>query len=1191
MYSNSPKVGLHFRTGDNTLFAAAGGTFFWLEVNASGVKIKRSVPTSFSNDWNGPFAWRGNMFVSPSGRVFDIEKATVTGQIPYPQEPYIPVVAPDAQGSSVLALEGDGYSASLIKYSLSSFLPIARAELDVSPLHLCGSEASMRSWGSDGVVVQCGVHFLIFHSSEMGAIAAAPPTPTRERTGIIRLPFRSGGLEYDPARRVLWASVPGKVSSIGNSVIAIDPGSGEILETIFVGSEPGALALSGDGSRLFTALLGAPFVVPVDLVRKTALTPFTILDTRDSNNDYWVGLSLLAAPGDGSGVTVLRTSGQPSDYRSSVVVYDGAVQRARAFTKTVDCLVPAEAPGLMYAANLTITLGDGRRGLYGSELFRLAVEPDGVALAKQVNPIPLREDSNPSPRSFAYSNGALFTSVGRMWTADVEQQLGSFDVGGIPVSLPEKNQIAYVRTDALANPVDVTVFDLTTFRPVATLPTSLNPPDANAVRGAVRVGPDAIAYFSERETVLVPLASLMPWPSVPQVAQEVAPGVRRLNIPVNALTVLPGSSKLLLATPSSAGELGNSIVTLDPESGRIEGSTFAGSEPTILSPAPDGTGVWAYLSGEYRIAKINPGGGRDLAFTPDIEGGNTQHGVHDMVAGPDGGLAVSYQGSWIAVFDNGKPRPTFDHNTEMLPDGVAASAYSLTFRGTENILYGYNDGLSSFDLRRLRVSRDGATWLSTAADLIDGYHTKLHYAGGLLYASTGKVTDPERSRIVGRFALPPWEGWEVLPDLESGRVYLITSNGLLVYDAHDYSLIGSLSLSLPDWPGWASYPWGARSAVSKVGDQIAFRANKALFLIKTSEIPMLSVPVPSPQISLPSTPDVAVVDLATEDLAYDPLRDRIYASVPKKEAALGDHIAVIQPAPAQVIAMYPAGSNPRLLALSDDQSQLHYTMGVVAYPNPALVSEGVRTLNLNNQTIGPKFGEKAPVSYGYYWITALAALPGQTGSLALAYMGYEKAADGQPVLVQTAVKGPRLFDGVTARPKTPDADCFYMQAGATASRLYCAHWNSFSRIAVNGEGATLLSTSPMAYEYGYYQGQILFSGGRIYTTDGLVFDAETMQKLGSARVLGPVAIEGGRAYWLDSTGGPDGTVALKSFDAVTMEPITTKLINVASKDVRRLISCGQGRLAFNAGNQLYIVYPRRQFRPRFRRLSSPDHRP
>src|SRR5262249_36579053 len=157
------------------------------------------------------------------------------------------------------------------------------------------------------------------------------------------------------------------------------------------------------------------------------------------------------------------------------------------------------------------------------------------------------------------------------------------------------------------------------------------------------------AIAANGEIVIAPLANFQLWPSSNGSVQSVSPGVQQINMPVGAISVLPGTSKLLLATPSTAGSLGNSIVTFNPDTSRIEVAAFIGGVPSILSAAPDGSAVYAYLSGEFNVGRLNVAtGSRDLVFAPDPTGSSHQYGVFDMAVSPDGGLAVSYPGA-IAV--------------------------------------------------------------------------------------------------------------------------------------------------------------------------------------------------------------------------------------------------------------------------------------------------------------------------------------------------------------------------------------------------------------------------------------------------------------------------------------------------------------------------------------------------------------
>src|SRR5829696_3438029 len=59
--------------------------------------------------------------------------------------------------------------------------------------------------------------------------------------------------------------------------------------------------------------------------------------------------------------------------------------------------------------------------------------------------------------------------------------------------------------------------------------------------------------------------------------------IRRIPLTTNDLVYSSATGKIYASVPSSVGSGGNSIVTIDPATGTVNGSTFIGSEPTHLT--------------------------------------------------------------------------------------------------------------------------------------------------------------------------------------------------------------------------------------------------------------------------------------------------------------------------------------------------------------------------------------------------------------------------------------------------------------------------------------------------------------------------------------------------------------------------------------------------------------------------------
>jgi len=157
-----------------------------------------------------------------------------------------------------------------------------------------------------------------------------------------------------------------------------------------------------------------------------------------------------------------------------------------------------------------------------------------------------------------------------------------------------------------------------------------------------------------------------------------------------------------------------------------------------------------FLSGELDVGRFNVAtSSRDLVFTADPTGRANQVSVFDMAVGSDGGLALSYSGTFaiggqvqpigvdgaIAILDASTLGPNIDPNAQEIYEGDPAT-FELAFNDTGSILYAYNSVLSSFELKR-----------------------------------------------------------EVAPNPTNGRAYFLTTSGILIFDISTHSLLGRMSIA------------------------------------------------------------------------------------------------------------------------------------------------------------------------------------------------------------------------------------------------------------------------------------------------------------------------------------------------------------------------------------------------------------
>src|SRR5690349_21316311 len=151
------------------------------------------------------------------------------------------------------------------------------------------------------------------------ASAAVPDGPT---DFIRQISLTTNDLVYSPSTGRIYASVPSSAGSSGNSLQAIDPTTGLITSSTFVGSEPNRLAISDDGHSMYVALDGSFTVRRFEALTNTpglqfAMGPDAIFSSRLGAND------LAVAPANPDVLAVARTQ------QAGVAIFDNGVRRTK----------------------------------------------------------------------------------------------------------------------------------------------------------------------------------------------------------------------------------------------------------------------------------------------------------------------------------------------------------------------------------------------------------------------------------------------------------------------------------------------------------------------------------------------------------------------------------------------------------------------------------------------------------------------------------------------------------------------------------------------------------------------------------------------------------------------------------------------------------------------------------------------
>lgn len=131
-------------------------------------------------------------------------------------------------------------------------------------------------------------------SSFHGSYPLPDPSPPQGlRQSVQDISLVNAGAVVDPNRGLTYVAVPSAAGSIGPSVVTIDPKSSVVQTFALLSSDPGMMALSDDGSRLYVALTETNWPIVV-LDTKTGLVLRTLQAPLDFSQTYPPILSVMA---------------------------------------------------------------------------------------------------------------------------------------------------------------------------------------------------------------------------------------------------------------------------------------------------------------------------------------------------------------------------------------------------------------------------------------------------------------------------------------------------------------------------------------------------------------------------------------------------------------------------------------------------------------------------------------------------------------------------------------------------------------------------------------------------------------------------------------------------------------------------------------------------------------------------------
>jgi hypothetical protein len=323
-------------------------------------------------------------------------------------------------------------------------------------------------------------------------------------------------------------------------------------------------------------------------------------------------------------------------------------------------------------------------------------------------------------------------------------------------------------------------------------------------------------------------------------------------------------------------------------------------------------------------------------------------------------------------------------------------------------------------------------------------------------------------------------------------------------------------------------------------------------------------PIDAGPLPLEGGGSIRSLPLSTNDLVFDPKRGVLYATVNSYAAGAANSVLTIDPGSATVTGSLFVGSNPSVLALSDDGSALY--VGIDG-------AYSVCRVDLGTNTVGPL------VSLGSNSISArtagqIAAVPGSSTQYVVSRRQPGFSLDFAGLALYDSAKLLAETDGFTAGDGitfTDPSTLFGCSNDASPSDL--VRFSVTPTAITAGQDVTgLISPSSRTL--------ITYSGGWIFATDGQAMSAATMTSIGTYNV-GAYNLSGavlpdadGANVWFLHT--PNGSAALLDFDRTTF--LLRRSISLApvAGDVNldlasALVRWSPTGLAFRTSSAVYLV--------------------
>lgn len=298
--------------------------------------------------------------------------------------------------------------------------------------------------------------------------------------------------------------------------------------------------------------------------------------------------------------------------------------------------------------------------------------------------------------------------------------------------------------------------------------------------------------------------------------------------------------------------------------------------------------------------------------------------------------------------------------------------------------------------------------------------------------------------------------------------------------------------------------------------------------------------------------------LTTNDLVYDSVTNKIYASIPSANGSNGNSIGVINPNTYLLENTIFIGSEPTILAISDNGQYIYSGFSG---------SSTVRRFDVTSQTAGLQFSLGSDSSTGSYYAEDIEVMPSQPTTIAISRKNNGFSPRHEGVVI---------YDNNVMRPTTTPDHTGSNRIEFTSQNSLIGYNNETTefgirRLSVNNSGVSNVSVTQNVLSNFYLD--FIYKDNYMYSFDGKVVDVTTAPfVIGQfSNATGPVVYDSYYNRVCFASYDFSGNITFKRFNPNTFLLYDSLPISQAFGSVKNIITCGNGCYAFNTTDNKVII--------------------